>query len=393
MTTPAEATPVTTISSTIGQMQEFDPSSDRISTYLERVEIFFQANGIADGKKVAVLLSIIGGKTYSLLSDLLAPEKPASKSFIQLSEALKKHFEPKPVIIAERFQFHRRNQSANESVAEYEAELRRLATHCAFGNYLEEAIRDRIVCGLRNESIQKRLLAETELTLTKTLDIAKGMEAADRNAQKLKGTEHNPYRVGEVSAATYPCYRCGSDRHKPKDCRFKEVECRNCKKIGHLAKMCRSRGAGTSYTAPGKSATKSFDGKHFSKSTTRGPRKSNWVSATDTVETDTFPESTILTVDDHNNKPITVQMELNGQQVLMEVDTGAAVSLMSVVTQKQLFPNIKLMKSRTQLQTYTAESLAVLGTILVKVRYGSYVGTHTLYVVNGQGQHFWGGIG
>jgi len=103
------------------------------------------------------------------------------------------------------------------------------------------------------------------------------------------------------------------------------------------------------------------------------------------VETETFPESTILTVDDHNNKPITVQMELNGQQVLMEVDTGAAVSLMSVVTQKQLFPNIKLMKSRTQLQTYTAESLAVLGTILVKVRYGSYVGTHTLYVVNGQG--------
>jgi len=151
--------------------------------------------------------------------------------------------------------------------------------------------------------------------------------------------------------------------------------------------MCRSRGAGTSHTAAGKFATKSFDGKHFSKSITRGPRKSNWVSATntDTVETETFPESAILTVDDHNNKPITVQMELNGQQVLMEVGAGAAVSLMSVVTKKQLFPNIKLTKSRAQLQTYTAESLAVLGTIPVKVRYGSYVGTHTLYVVNGQG--------
>jgi len=38
---------------------------------------------------------------------------------------------------------------------------------------------------------------------------------------------------------------------------------------------------------------------------------------------------------------------------------------------------IKPTKSRTQLQTYT---LTVLGTILVKVRYGSYVGTHTLYI-------------
>ena len=99
------------------------------------------------------------------------------------------------------------------------------------------------------------------------LDIAKGMEAADRNAQKLKGAESNSFRVGEVSAATNPCYRCGSDRHKPKDCRFKEVECRNCKKIGHLAKMCRSRGAGTSHTATGKSATKNFDGKFFPKRT------------------------------------------------------------------------------------------------------------------------------
>ena len=136
---------------TIGKMQELDPTSDWISTGLERAEIFFQANKIAENKRVTVLLSIIGGKTYSLLSDLLAPEKPASKSFAVLSETLKKHYEPKPVIIAERFQFHRRNQTANKSVAEYEAELRRLATHCAFGHYLEEAICDRIVCGLRNE--------------------------------------------------------------------------------------------------------------------------------------------------------------------------------------------------------------------------------------------------
>ena len=94
---------MTTTTTTIGKMQEFNPTSDRISTYLERAEIFFQANKIAEDERVAVLLSILGGKTYSLLSDLLAPENPASKSFTQLSEALKKHYEPKPVIGAERF--------------------------------------------------------------------------------------------------------------------------------------------------------------------------------------------------------------------------------------------------------------------------------------------------
>ena len=48
---------------TIGQMQPFDPVNDRISTYLERVQLFFQANGIADNKNVPALLSIIGGGT------------------------------------------------------------------------------------------------------------------------------------------------------------------------------------------------------------------------------------------------------------------------------------------------------------------------------------------
>ena len=59
-------------------MGPFDLTNDRISTYLERVQLFFQANGIADDKQVPVLLSIIEGCRYALLSDLLAPVKPCS---------------------------------------------------------------------------------------------------------------------------------------------------------------------------------------------------------------------------------------------------------------------------------------------------------------------------
>ena len=93
-----------------------------------------------------------------------------------------KHFEPKPVILAERYQFHCRNQAVGETIAEYEAELRKLATHCAFGDYLSGAICDRIVCGIHSENIQKRLLAEDDLTLVKIREIAQGMEATDCNA-------------------------------------------------------------------------------------------------------------------------------------------------------------------------------------------------------------------
>ena len=62
-----------------GQLQEFKPDSDSISSYLERVSLYFTANNVADWKKVPVLLSSIGAPTYVILSDLLAPAKPGEK--------------------------------------------------------------------------------------------------------------------------------------------------------------------------------------------------------------------------------------------------------------------------------------------------------------------------
>ena len=91
---------------------------------------------------------------YALLRDLLVPAKPSDKSFDDLSDVLTKHFEPKLVVIAERFHFHRRNHATGESIAQYVSDLRRLATDCKFGGYLSEALRDRLVYGLKSESTQ-----------------------------------------------------------------------------------------------------------------------------------------------------------------------------------------------------------------------------------------------
>lgn len=61
------------------------------------------------------------------------------------------------------------------------AELQRLQVY--------EALRDCLVCGLRNEAIQKKLSTEADLTLTKAVELSVGMEEADKNAKSLKGTE------------------------------------------------------------------------------------------------------------------------------------------------------------------------------------------------------------
>ena len=94
---------------------------------MERVQLYFTANSVADVKQVPVLLSAIGSSTYVLLSDLLAPETPSTKTLDEITAVLKKHYEPKRAVIAERYHFHKRDQAMEESIAEYDAAVLKLA--------------------------------------------------------------------------------------------------------------------------------------------------------------------------------------------------------------------------------------------------------------------------
>ena len=81
-----------------------------------------------------------------------------TQSFKQLTDALTGQ-RPKPLVIAERYYFYQQSQRINESVQEYLAELHKLAQHCAFGAFLNDALRDHFVCGLRSQAALKRLLS------------------------------------------------------------------------------------------------------------------------------------------------------------------------------------------------------------------------------------------
>ena len=111
---------------------------------------FFQANGIKEDRKVQVFLSSVGSATYGILWNLLVRTyEPERQTFHGHHCCSKGQYEPKPLIITERFHFHRRSQASGESIAEYMAELRQLASKCNFGAYLEKALSDRLICGLK----------------------------------------------------------------------------------------------------------------------------------------------------------------------------------------------------------------------------------------------------
>ena len=141
----------------VGLIGTFDPTTSKWSSYSARLHEYLVANGIKGRKKVAVLLSVVGGKAYDL-RDLFAPDMLNTKTYDELVKKLGDHLEPQPTVIAERYKLYQWQQKPEETVAEYMAALRRFASTCNFEQFFEQALRDQFVCGLANEKIKMELL-------------------------------------------------------------------------------------------------------------------------------------------------------------------------------------------------------------------------------------------
>ena len=92
------------------------------------------------------------------------------------------------------------------------------------------------MCGVRSEALQKKLLTEADLTMTRAQEIGQGMECADQGARDLKGEaatrsteEVNVAAAFAKSSPRVKCHRCGR-RHDPKQCKFKDAICHKCGK-------------------------------------------------------------------------------------------------------------------------------------------------------------------
>lgn len=77
------------------------------------------------------------------------------------------------------------------------------------------------------------------LTVLRVMEIAEGMEAAEKNTQQLKGSE----AVVQLGARAkmideQPCYCCGRRNHSPAECCFKGTTCHFCCRKGHIARVC-----------------------------------------------------------------------------------------------------------------------------------------------------------
>ena len=216
---------------THGTIGEFRNAQEDRLAFVERLQQYFTANDVADAdKQRAILLSSVGPTTYRLICNLLAHEKPTEKTFKEIVEAVQAHHQPRPSVMVQQPNFHSRSRQSGKSVSAYVAELRKLTEHCDFGDTLNDMLRDRRACGINDQRIQQRLLAEPALTFPKAMELAQATEAADKNARELERATTVGVQVNAVSSdhpageggahrtsTTTSCYRCGG-RHPADKC-------------------------------------------------------------------------------------------------------------------------------------------------------------------------------
>jgi len=377
--TPTPSAPVTSIPA----FSPFDSTAELWTDYWNRFMTFVGAQSIPDTKVAQVFLTNQSTVTYKLLSSYASQLTPPSEinklTIDQISEYMKMQFDPTVYIVRERYKFWSDLQrKPGETIQELAARIRQDAVTCDFASIkdpLDEALRTRFICSVKNEAVLKALfrVKDDELTFAKAISVATETEDAARVAKdtvyggKAKNSEvhkisdrkhrkptspkrsqQNPSQNDRFPFPKGTCGRCGKTAHASKSCPESETTCTYCQKKGHIETVCLSKKRGF-------------------------PRKQVKVIYTKTEPNET---STIKIV--NSTRQVHQDIILEGNKFTFEVDTGAGDNFCSHTVWQEL-GKPSLDAAHNRYEGATGDPLPVEGTFTINAHLPQRPdSTHTL---------------
>ena len=139
-----------------------------------------------DSTKIAILLNLLGDEGVSIFNTFKFDDETNSKKFDKVIDKFKEHCVPRKNVVFERYKFFSCTQLEGQTVDVYLTQLKTLASSCEFGEQEDSLIRDRIVLGLHDKSLQERLLREPQLSLQKATDFVRASEASREQIKTIK---------------------------------------------------------------------------------------------------------------------------------------------------------------------------------------------------------------
>ncbi|KAI5752579.1 hypothetical protein M8J77_018353 [Diaphorina citri] len=355
----------------IGDVCKFNPDEEEFSDFNERLEMFFLANGIVDDKqKCAIFISSMSASTFKILKSLISPKKVNKCAFKDVIKCMSEHYCTNRLVITERYKFYKYCQEPGQSIPSYIAKISELASHCRFEDFLDQALRDKFVCGLSNNAIRSKLLDQDDnLSFKEACDIAKCKQVAmSENENILMPSKKSDTYMENVNVVQNRCKHCGYSHSSL--CKFRRARCHKCKELGHIAPVCEKKNV--KYMQPGSSGS--------------GVEHDSDLNE----DFQLLHISQVCTINHVNQqfKEYKVRINVLGKNFPMCVDTGSPVSIISCdalrsLDEKSLLQNIE--KSSLSLKSYSGNSLNVIGMVRVPVEYKNVTYTLPMTVVESDG--------
>ncbi|XP_070549173.1 uncharacterized protein [Ptychodera flava] len=198
----------------------------------------------------------MGAEAEKILTRFKFDAEADANDYEKVLKKFDEHFVPRNNVVHERARFRHRVQKAGETVEAYVRDLYHIVNKCEYGDR-DEHIRDQLIFGIQDKELSRKLQCKPNITVEKAVDMAMYSEtvthqvaaqgkaqALDEVAQKGKSkfrSGKNPHRSKREENSRGACTRCGR-KHEKGDCPAKGKQCNKCKKTGHFAAVCRSKG-------------------------------------------------------------------------------------------------------------------------------------------------------
>lgn len=151
-------------------------------------------------------------------------------------------------------------------------------------------------------------------------------------------------------------------------CKYRNYSCNKCNVKGHLAAVCK-KGNNNDHNSDKKTNSRGFRN--------NGNSSHNFMDEMDSVKDDfeglfnlTEGKSIMKT---RSVEPIKVKLSIQGVELLFELDTGLAVSAVSIESIQKMkeLRKLNLIKTQRRFRSYQGDTMVPLGIIEVTVRYKS----------------------
>ena len=201
---PGSTPPFTRFIANVSLPQKFDTKGNLAANWKKWIQIW-KAYEIVTGLdkqpstlRVATFITCIGPDALEIHTGLPFQSDDDRQNIDKVLELWQNYCIGKTNVIYERYRFNNRSQESDESIDAYTTALRTLAETCEFGSLKEDLIRDRLVCGIRDNSLRKKLLQEPKLTLDKCLDSCRAAEATKLQMQAMTNQNNESSDVNAV---------------------------------------------------------------------------------------------------------------------------------------------------------------------------------------------------